>query len=252
MAACLLLAGCSSRPGYVLSESKMSSVLADMHMAESVVEMSPSRFGNDSLKMLLKQSVYAAHGITQEDFDTSLVWYGHHMDKYIDVLDKEIALLEERDRKAGAQAREAGMSMAGDSVDLWSGSPYLVLSDRYPSMAVPFEVAIDDNCEPGDRYTWRIKVIDNERPNINWIIAANYADSTIEVLTANTMLAGWNEVTFITDSTRTLTALRGQFLPVLEDNENTMYVDSIQLVRKRVDPDQYGRRYRQRSFKEYR
>lgn len=225
----------------------MSEVLAELHVAEAVVDMTPSRFSTDSLKMLLKQSVFASHGVTSEQFDTSLVWYGHHMDKYIEVLDAEIALLEKKDRAAGSVA--ASMSVAGDSVDLWGGSPCLALSDRYPSMAVPFSLTIDENSEPGDQYTWRIKVLESERPNINWTIAANYSDSTIEVLTMNTAQSGWNEATFLTDSTRTLTSLRGQFAPVLQEGSRVVYIDSIQLVRKRVDATRYPQRYRQRTYK---
>ncbi len=243
---------CTRRPGYVLSTDKMSKVLADLHVAEAVVEISPSKFSTDSMKMLLKQSVYAANGVTSEQFDTSMVWYGHHMDKYIDVLDKEIALLEKRDRAAGVLAREENMSMAGDSVDLWGGSSFVAISDRYPTRTVPFNILIDENCESGDMYTWRIKVIESERPSINWTFAANYADSTIEVLSQTTSQAGWNEVTFITDSTRTLTSLRGQFMPVKDDEKSkVVYIDSIQLVRKRLDATKYQQRYRQRSFKEY-
>lgn len=249
----MVAAACTRRPGYVLSAGKMSNVLADLHVAEAVVDMSAGQFGNDSMKMLLKQSVFAAHGTSAEQFDTSMVWYGHHMDKYIEVLDKEIELLEKRDRAAGARAREASISMAGDSVDLWAGSPYVAISDRYPTTSVPFTLAIDENCEPGDQYTWRVKVIDNDRLNLSWTIAANYADSTIEVLSQNTAQSGWNEVTFITDSTRTLTSLRGQFMPVADEHSgNVVYIDSIQLVRKRVDATKYQQRYRQRSFHEYR
>lgn len=250
VSACMLMVACSKRPGNVLSTKEMAEVLADMHVAEAVVELNPSRFSTDSMKMLLKQSVYAAHGITDEQFDTSLVWYGHNMDKYIEVLDAEIALLEKRDRAAGSMA--ASMSVAGDSVDLWPGSRYLVLSDRYPTMAVPFKITIDDNCEPGDQYTWRVKVIDNERSTINWTIAASYADSTMEILSMNTAQSGWNEATFLTDSTRILTSLRGQFVPTLQEGSKVVCVDSIQLVRKRVDATKYPQRYRQRSYKDLR
>ena len=77
----LVLTGCSSVPDGVLPPGKMASLLADMEIGESVVESDPSSWRSDSLKMVLRQSIYERHGVTSEEVDSSLAWYGAHVEK---------------------------------------------------------------------------------------------------------------------------------------------------------------------------
>ena len=93
----LLAAACDRRPDGVLGKEDMARLLADIHKAEIVAETN-TRTYNDSLKRVLRQSVYARHGVTTEDVDSSLSWYGYNMEKYLEVYDRVIEILEkERD-----------------------------------------------------------------------------------------------------------------------------------------------------------
>lgn len=243
----LCLASCNGIPSYVVGPKKMSEVLADMHTAEAVIDMRHNQYPNDSTKLALKQSVFEANGITQRDFDTSLVWYAHHMDKYIDLYQRTIEILEKRSAQAGSLAMAVSMSMAGDSVNVWGASPFILLTDKLPSRMVTFDISADENWEPGDSYVWRIKLIDGEGSNVNWNITANYTDSIVEFISLNTTMQGWNEITFISDSTKQMQRLRGAF-EATNDNKPMLWVDSIQLLRKRLNPQTYRLRHRQRAY----
>lgn len=227
----------------------MATVLADLHIGEAVVEMNHRDFATDSAKMLLKESIFLSNGITQEKFDTSMVWYAHNMDKYMDVCEREIKILEKRNANAGFLIREMAMSMDGDSVDVWGGSRYAVISDRFPTRNLCFDISVDENMDSGDIYIWRLKLIDVEDAQVQWSLLANYADSTCEYLTALTTQKDWNEVTFMTDSTKRIARIRGMFSPTSKLN-STIYIDSIQLLRKRVNPQKYSSRFRQRIYPE--
>lgn len=241
---------CKRTPGYVIKTDEMSALLADMHMAEAVVENDYGSYASDSSRMALKQAVLERHGVTPEQFDTSLVWYGHNIDEYLQVYDGTIELLKARQAAAGS-ASVMAMSIGGDSAEIWPGSRYMALSQRLPSSMVGFDFKNDDNFEPGDIYTFRIKVLDNPGSRVKWAMAANYAEGGLDVLTLNIspQQNGWAEVTFVTDSTLTLDRIRGHFEVETDDNKSgEIWVDSISLVRRRLTPEAYQQRFRIKQY----
>ncbi len=222
----------------------MAEVMADMYIAESVVEMNRHQYVTDSSRRMLKQSVLAMHGYNSDDFDTSMVWYGHNYSQYVDVFDRTIKILEKKSAQAGTALMEANASFFGDSVDVWTGAPFLKVSSRDPSKYVKFEIECDENSEPGDIYTWRVKLVDDQARSVRWFMLANYSDSTTEYLNSSTSSMGWNEMTFVTDSTRNLTDMGGYFEIVPDgdrdlDKIKDIWLDSISLVRKRVNSEMY-------------
>ncbi|MDE6826066.1 MAG: DUF4296 domain-containing protein, partial [Paramuribaculum sp.] len=74
--------GCNPAPDGVLSPDEMAEVLADIHIGESVSETERRVFNNDSIRRVLKQSILMKHGLNSETFDSSLMWYGQHIDLY--------------------------------------------------------------------------------------------------------------------------------------------------------------------------
>lgn len=81
----LIFAGCDSTPDYVIPPKKMAELMADIHTGEAVVESNNRSFPNDSVKKTFMQSIYLKHGVTSQEVDTSLYWYGHNLNKYMDV-----------------------------------------------------------------------------------------------------------------------------------------------------------------------
>ena len=75
--------GCNSTPDYVISQEKMAQLLVDIHIGESVVDANMQEYELDSVKKALKQSIYIKHGVTSEQVDTSFIWYGENIEKYI-------------------------------------------------------------------------------------------------------------------------------------------------------------------------
>jgi len=65
---------CTYRPRGVLSERRMREVLIDLHKAEGTLQIK-GLANNDRQVALYYQAVLQKHGITQAQFDSSLVWY---------------------------------------------------------------------------------------------------------------------------------------------------------------------------------
>lgn len=243
-----LLVACTRVPDNVIAPDRMADLLADLHTAESVVELNFGEYAADSTRKALKQAVLKRHEVTQQQLDTSFVWYGAHLDKYMDVYDDVAEILQQRlDRNDALQSEQASLSISGDSVDVWTSPRQMLISPRRPSEFITFQIKADANSQPGDSYAWRAKLF-NYQPRSRWGITAHYTDGSFEVLDNPVSGEGWHTMTFHTDSTRTLSQLQGYMRLTLPTNQSAVYVDSIELVRRRLDPQMYVQRYRQRRY----
>lgn len=242
----MILTGCNGVPEYVIQPDKMAKLLADIHIAESAIDMGNQNFFSDSSRMAIKQEILKRYKVSADDLDTSFMWYGAHLDTYMEVYDQAADIIQEKiDKNSALVASQAALSVSGDSVDVWNASRRVLFSPLSSSSAITFHYDSDPNWEHGDTYTWRAKFIGNSG-NASWNFVANYTDGAYEVLYTDFNNNGWQEMVFLTDSTRTLKNIYG-ILTV--DQRNTyVYLDSVQMIRKRVNRDNYSQRYRQRLY----
>ena len=183
----LAAAGCSSTPDGVLSKSDMADLLVDINIGESVIEMNFREYDNDSVKKVLRQSILAEHGLSSDDYDRSINWYGHHIDVYQEVYEEVIARLEKRiaEEKVKGSAEEVlkpsevtvQTSFDGDSVDIWTQPKVYAFSSSTASEYLTFTINRDANMKPGDVYIWSMSVLNNNRP-IRWAIVASYGSTS--------------------------------------------------------------------------
>lgn len=248
LAVVLLATACSKVPSAVVQPDEMALILADMHTAESVMELNRTVYLTDSSKQAFRQSVYLRHGVTSEQVDSSLAWYGRNITYYMDVYDKTIEILERRLIESGNRvAAEAALSVAGDSVDVWQGARYIDVNDRLPSKLIAFSYSRDPNWERGDSYTWRAKFFNNTEGR-QCVMVAEYADGSVEMLTQQLAGDGWKEISLFTDSTADATRVYG-FIEAPNRPGTSMRLDSVEMVRKRVNPTAYSRRYMMRRLR---
>ena len=238
-----ILSGCKRVPGYVIAPGDMAEIMADIHIAETVVENNYNDYASDSVKMLLKQSVLAGHSYTLEQFDTSLVWYGANLPVYNEVYESTVSILEDRLAKAGAELQVE--IPTGDSIDIWNQRRFLIIRPTLPSKNIFYDIKDDDEWKEGDIFILRAKFANSSSSNV-WTMAAEYQDGSFEHFTSKFSGDGWHEMAFYSDSLK----LADRFYGALSFNTQNavMIVDSIQLVRKPFDRSAYSRRYRQRSY----
>lgn len=110
MAVGVLLLGtaCNSRPDGVLSEGKMADVLADLTLVESLSGSQAATAGrSDSVAKVYRQSIMAKHGVTEAEFDSTLNWYGHHMEEYEALYTTVDKRLEDREKRYAKATRQS-------------------------------------------------------------------------------------------------------------------------------------------------
>ena len=89
----LMLSGC--RPKGVLSSRQMRNVIIDLHKTEALMDESGLSRYNSEVRSVYYAQVLEKHGITQSQFDSSLVWYTAHPQLFDKIYPKVLKSLEE-------------------------------------------------------------------------------------------------------------------------------------------------------------
>ena len=93
MMACCLCAGCQHRSH--LSSRKMVAVMTDLHRVDGMLQVSGLYRGHDNEQSAYYEYVLTQHGVTKAEFDSSLVWYTHHPQRFNKLYPKIIKNLED-------------------------------------------------------------------------------------------------------------------------------------------------------------
>lgn len=246
--AAISLGGCHKTPEGIIPPDRMTDLLIDMHKAEGIVDMDYRDWGNDSSKLLMRDAVYRRHGADQATVDSSLAYYGRHIEEYMKIYDEVISRLEEElDRSETMGNQNIQIAIAGDSANAWPLARKMSINSISPAKVIAFALTRDENWQKGDFYTWNAKVI-NARDQIKWLIGAEYADGYLEWNTAES--AEGNDVVSLslqTDSGRNPERVFGYAVTAPKGNE-IIYLDSISLVRERMSGRNYPRRNRQQHI----
>lgn len=228
---------CKRVPSYVVQPDEMAELMADIRMGDAVISVQRGQYGSESKKLVLKNAILERHGVTPEQFDTSLIWYGKNIGIYQEITQKSIDILEKRLKEVNAMAAdEAAMSISGDSVDIWTDSKFYLVDRFSPSNYITFSFESDQNWESGDVYTLRSRVI-TPMQYAQWNLTATYDDGAIETITSNISLENpaRQELTLVTDSTRNATRISG-WINLEPSLGRPAILDSLSLMRRRNSP----------------
>jgi len=245
-----LTAACDRTPEGVLSKEEMAALIVDIHKGEAAIDLSNGRLMSDSMRLAVRQSVYDAHNVTGEQFDSSLVYYGHHIEDYLEVYDMAIEQLQTQfDNAEAVGLQTAQTAVTGDSVDLWPLPRRVLLGPASPARMITWELNRDSSWEPGDTYYWGFKVVNSESP-VNVRMLADYADGTVEWIDGETHAEGrWLTLAFTLDTVSEPLRIFG-IAQADGAASQYVYLDSITLTRSHRNADAPQLiRYRYRRFK---
>ena len=100
----MAIVGC--RPRGVLSNREMRDVLYDLHRADGAIQVAGYNYSHDQELAGYYKNVLDKHGITQAEFDSSLVWFTDNPQIFNKIYPKVIERLE-ADFKVEEQIRDA-------------------------------------------------------------------------------------------------------------------------------------------------
>lgn len=156
-----LVMGCKpSVPRQFISEGKMEDILYDYHLADAMAHAQ----GNDNASNIVayREAVLKKYGITQAEFDTSMVYYMRHTD-VLEAIYKRIATrMENRARELGSsEGSLAGLgsySASGDTADIWKGDRAMALIPSQPYNLYSFELTPDSTFRRGDSFALMMNI----------------------------------------------------------------------------------------------
>lgn len=235
LAIVFVLTSCRSQPKYVIDEDRMVDLLIDIHKTEAVITLNYTSYPTDEKKRAMRQAVYMRHNISEAEFDTSLVWYGNHLDVYMDVYDRVIEQLKKEDeeiKKLIAEENVQILTLDGDTVDIWKQERWHVFNPNKGENILAFNIDKDDNFKRRDHFTLRFHTINIPQTGSPTIVylAVRHNNQLIHYNYAN-IREGWNTIKVQSDSINNLNEVYGYIaMPPRSDN-HIMYVDSIELIR---------------------
>ena len=153
LAVATLVVACKpSVPGRYLQEDEMENILYEYYLADQVVA---TQGGDESVAQAYKDNILLKYGTTQEDFDSSVVYYTRHTQHLYDIYKRLGERLSNEAMAQGASASEVerfgDMASNGDTVNVWNGERAFVLTPHAATNHYPFSIDADTTYRAGDR-----------------------------------------------------------------------------------------------------
>ena len=222
----------------------MVAVMTDLQVAEAYERSgNAGEYLQGKDRELLGRGILMHHGVTPEEMDSTLAWYGRNMDEYPKLYKKIDAELNRRQIK---YARAAGESEnEGSSADLWPYSRHFVLDDNSLTGGIIANIPVSE-LEPGDRLIWKMTVDGASARTLT--LGVDYSDGTSEVYKqANRGFDKWVELSLQTDSALDVTRIFA--IADFDRNSGRVRVDSVQLTHLPFNREEYRKAGFQRSIR---
>lgn len=236
----LFITSCSSVPDGVLNRTKMEEVLYEVHIAEAIMDEYPAKYRTPESKQKLMAAVFQDNGITKSDFDSSMVYYGAHLDQYMKIYQRVSARLnadKERSSKELLAYERSLLSPEGDSADIWRRPAGLILDPALLAATSVFEIKGDSNFHAGDRIVWNLQLRNLPADSLGFVYLSIGFKTKDSVDQVTAFSAGKEKLSL----ELTLPKLGGNdrifgslaFLNRIDTLLSPVYIDSIMLTRYR-------------------
>lgn len=148
----VLVAACKpSTPNQYIQPEAMEDILVDYHIARAMVQVD-GKSAMEEREYL--DAVLKKHGVSREDFDSSLVYYYIRAERFATIYGHVKARLDEKALALGATEGEIGkyasLASTGDTANVWRETNTLTLLPMPPYNRFDFTLEPDSTFLPGD------------------------------------------------------------------------------------------------------
>lgn len=156
----LMMNGCRpSVPNDYIQPGDMEDILYDYHVAQALANQDNGSGGINKAnynQQLYIDAVFKKHGITEAEFDTSLVYYMRHTERLHGIYENLSKRLADDALKLGANATDVNkynvLTNKGDTANIWAGEKFAVLTTYAPYNKVTFKMEADTTFKKGDSF----------------------------------------------------------------------------------------------------
>lgn len=231
---------CGEKKEKVIKETKLVSLMADMQIANSYFEA--NGYGRTEEKKELAKGILKKYDITQEELDSTMVWYGRNLDEYsalYEKVDKEIA--SRRERLAGN--RDLNLNEESGN-NFWTDTQLGIISPLAEGKG--WIISIDEpELQKGDRLKWSLFFPVSK----GWrgLLGVEYDDGTSESINSFNNSKSKFEITLQTDTSKTVERIYGSLI-LQQDTEIPIFADSIKFIKLPFDSIEYRSHRSQKKF----
>ena len=150
-----LLMACDVRPKDVLSRGKMEDVLYDYHIMQGIIDELPSEEREAKAQDYIN-AVFEKHGITEAQFDSSIVYYNRHTKDlhkiYSNLKERYSTVNDEIQLVNGNNDMMAVFATGGDTTNLWNSAKLLALRNKDLLNRESFTIQADTSFRRQDQF----------------------------------------------------------------------------------------------------
>ena len=234
----LALSACQvKRPDTVLSDAQMEEVLYDYHIAKALGEGTPH--ADNYKRVLYVESVFKKYGITQAQFDSSMVWFSRNPEVlgkiYENIVNRLKAEQTNLEELLALREGKPRTSVAGDSVDVWFGQQLYRLTGTPLTNRLTFSLPADSNFQDRDTLRWHVRFLfsgtafDSVAAPVMSLSLRYESDSVVSAL-RRIRRAGEYSITLQGDTLGRLKGVDG-FVYYPGNDGRTLLLDRISLMR---------------------
>lgn len=142
------------RPSGIISERKMQAILYDYHLAQGIAESNAEDIERN--RYLLVQSVFRKHGVTEAQFDSSMIYYNTNP-KLLETIYNRLGQRYQAEAKAlglGLTETEiyASYSQFGDTANVWNAQTIMLIRNDGLDNIRTLNMQCDSTFHAGDSF----------------------------------------------------------------------------------------------------
>ncbi len=162
LAILFILSACNISPEGVLSQSDMEDVLYDYHLAQGMINNLPPSDDRSLKAEAYINSVFEKHEITEEEFDSSMVWYNRNA-KELETIYKNLherfkTYNEELQLISGNNEMTSIYSANKDTTNIWGGEKLYILRANELQNKETFIIKADSSFNKNDKFIFTANI----------------------------------------------------------------------------------------------
>lgn len=226
-----LSVSCVQRPKGIASDGEMASVLADIELAEALLQNEASST-SETRRRALEEYIISQHGLTRAEFDSTMVWYARNPDAYFDLCElSEKELAKKRRKLEGRPMGEIETS------DVWPYPRTALFSPFQQSDGMVFSVPLGQTSN-GDQLRLRMRFSSPADGEARF--GVQYVDGESEYIIKRVSNASRLDLTVRSDTARQIERVFGNLS--LDGLKKALWADSIHISVIPFDSTQYFNR----------
>lgn len=145
-----VIAGCNRGSSQTfIAPDDMEKILYDYHLADAMAQQADGGYDKNVLEY--RAAVLKKYGVSQEKFDTSMVYYMRHTDQLHTMYEHIAERMQDEAQRIGADASGGQATAMGDSANVWKGANTLLLMPCEPYNVHSYNLTTDTTFHKGDR-----------------------------------------------------------------------------------------------------